>query len=243
MIIKNEFQIYNYLTKSGPNAATIKGRFSEETNVTKNLDLASLGKNDFMKLLLAELKYQDPLNPAGNTEFIGQLAQFSSLEQMTRMNLNLEKTLENNTLMAEAINNAMMINYLGKQVTASTELFNFNGSDPVQLKFDLGSELNTGQVLILDATGTTIQSIPIDELGSGVNIVEWDGIKNTGVIAPAGVYYFEVEAKDNQDNRIEVKPIFTGVIDGISYKDGFAYFKIGEVLVPFNKVHQIVTYK
>ncbi len=243
MIIKNEFQIYNYLKESSPDEATIKGRVSEETNVTKNVDLASLGKNDFLKLLLAELRHQDPLNPADNTEFIAQLAQFSSLEQMTEMNLNLEKTLENNIMIAEAINNAMMINYLGKQVTASTELFNFSGSDPVQLKFNLGSELNTGQVFINDATGTTIQTIPIDELKAGVNIVEWDGIKNSGATASAGVYYFEVEAKDNQDNRIEVKPIFTGVIDGISYKDGVAYFKIGEVLVPVSKVHQIVTDK
>jgi len=243
MITPNEFQIYNFLPASSTNEATIKGNASEETNVTKNVDLASLGKDDFLTLLLAELKHQDPLNPADNTEFIAQLAQFSSLEQMTEMNSNLEKTLENNTMMAEAINNAMMINYFGKQITTSTELFNYNGSDPVQLKFDLASELNTGEVHILDTTGTTIQTIPIDELASGSNMVEWDGIKNTGATASAGVYYFEVEAVDNDDNRIEVTPIFTGLIDGISYVDGVAYFKIGEVLVPLDKVHQIATDK
>src|SRR5262245_44358140 len=50
-----------------------------------------LGKDDFMKLMSAQLKYQDPINPVKNEQMAAQLAQFSALEQMMNMNTNIEK--------------------------------------------------------------------------------------------------------------------------------------------------------
>ena len=70
-----------------------------------------LGKDDFLKLLVTQMSNQDPLSPMENTEFIAQMAQFSSLEQMTNMSNNFERlsTLMNTTAATNTIGRAVEI--------------------------------------------------------------------------------------------------------------------------------------
>lgn len=70
--------IANYGPPQMPTADELSGN-------KKTKDPSSLGQDAFLKLLVAQLKYQDPMNPADNTEFISQTAQFSMLEQLTQM--------------------------------------------------------------------------------------------------------------------------------------------------------------
>lgn len=79
-----------------------------------------LGKDDFLKLLLTQLSNQDPTRPMENTEFIAQMAQFSSLEQMTNMSTEFAK-------LANVLNSNEAVSLLGKNVTISTGDTSVNG--------------------------------------------------------------------------------------------------------------------
>ncbi|MFC1512379.1 flagellar hook assembly protein FlgD [Candidatus Latescibacterota bacterium] len=207
---------------------------------TTNFDVSQLGKDDFLKLLIAQLKNQDPLNPADNTEFIAQLAQFSTLEQMTAMNTTLEKTLEGNTSIAEAVSNAMLISYFGKTVTAESDTFTYDGGGEATISFELAGPALNGTLQITDENGTIIDSLSLANLEGGRHVLTWDGVSANGIDATAGTYRIDIEAYDMLGQEVDSVPLSTGIVQGISYREGVTRLDIGGVLIPFDKVREIV---
>ena len=145
-------------------------------------DTSELGEDEFLTLLLAQLQNQDPLNPADNTEFIAQLAQFSSLEQMT-INTTLEESLAASQSMSQAVTNAMIISYFDKHVTVETNEFLYTGEEgeTADLIFELGDSVLSGTLKIMDSDDNIVLSVPVSGLEEGLNGFRWDGFTNLGV--------------------------------------------------------------
>ncbi|MFC1490701.1 flagellar hook assembly protein FlgD [Candidatus Latescibacterota bacterium] len=223
-------------TTAPTNTSASAGLLGSESS----MDISTLGKEDFLKLLIAQLKNQDPLNPASNTEFVAQLAQFSSLEQMTVMNSNLEASLASNTGIAESVSNAMIINYFGKSITAESEYFNYDGDGTQELQFELERPAAYGTIEITDEIGNILSSVNLDALEDGPQFIyEWDGVTSYGVEAKEGVYKYEVKAFDALENEIGVTHMSSGIVNGISYLAGETSLNMGGILVPFDKVLSI----
>lgn len=239
--LTNSAASYTNTTGDYATSGSLWGLSSEE-KTTETTDTSTgtgeLGKDDFLTLLLAELKNQDPLNPADNTEFVAQLAQFSSLEQLTSMNTNLEDNLTANTSMSEAITNAMIINYFGKEVTAETSSFVFDG-DKATLNFNLDSDALSGTIKVYDADGNVIKTATLSSMNAGDNTLQWDGITNSGTTADEGIYTYTLALTDANGDTVEYTQNYTGVVSGISYKDGKPNLNINGITVPFDKVNAI----
>lgn len=222
---------------SSVNASTLYTTYSTESATT---DLSALDKDAFLRLLIAQMQNQDPLNPADNTEFVAQLAQFSSLEQLTQMNTNLEESLATNTQVADSINKASTVSYLGKTISAETADFSFDGSSEVDLQFSLDSAVLSGSLKILDSDGKTVRTIDIGGNEAGSYTCTWDGYTNKGVYADSGLYSYEIDAKDVLGEDVTWTPVFTGEVEGVSYEDGSAYLYSGGVYVPIESVTGII---
>ena len=153
-----------------------------------------LGKDDFLRLLTVQLRYQDSLNPLGNTEFIAQMAQFSSLEQLQNMNKTLGQNLDNEDRLHTAFKNNLATSLIGKNVEIPTSLIEFTGNGEASLAYRIGLGAVESSVRILDARGQLVRQIDIDP-SSRYGGISWDGKSEAGSEVPAGAYRVVVSAE------------------------------------------------
>ncbi len=166
----------------GASASTTSNLYSSSTQ--------TLGKDDFLKLLVTQLQNQDPLNPTDSTEFVSQLAQFSSLEQLSNVNDNLKIV----QLFDQSINNAQAVNFVGKTIKASGSMFELGSGETHEIQYQLGEDAATVYVSIVNASGETVRKIEMDQMTAGDQSVVWDGKDENGNAVSAGTYSFSVQA-------------------------------------------------
>ena len=180
---------------------------------TAGLSKAALGQEQFLKLLIEQLKNQDPLNPMDSTDFTAQLAQFSSLEQLFGINKNLAAMQD----YSATTNRLSALDMIGKQVTFSgsgtVSLGEEVGSVP--LKFDLADNANQVTVTITNETGQEVARLDLGYQDAGSRQISWDGLDENGQPLPAGNYNFQVTAADEMGNSVDVTLYGSGLVQGI----------------------------
>ena len=119
-------------------------------NESPNPLTGELGKDAFLRLLVTQLNYQDPLSPMQNEAFVAQLAEFSALEQMQNINRNLEDSIQANFLLNKAMNNSLVTTLIGKDVVASTNRFTYDPEGNIELGFQLSQPGKDVKVKIYD---------------------------------------------------------------------------------------------
>jgi flagellar basal-body rod modification protein FlgD len=190
-----------------------------------NAAAKSLGKQDFLTLLVTQLRYQDPMQPEDNTQFVAQLAQFSSLEGTQNINTSIQDLstkitdlVTNQQSSATAISNASATNLVGKFARANATSVDYAAGQSSPVQVDVHTDAGTDPVLsILDKDGAIVNVLPL-QAGTETAIT-WDGTKMDGSKAPTGTYSLKVTSRDGSTQA--GYPFFESTIQGISYgKDG-----------------------
>jgi flagellar basal-body rod modification protein FlgD len=200
---------------------------------TQSRDPAQImGKNDFLNLLVTQLQHQDPLNPAESTEFTAQLAQFSSLEQLSNINDNLK----NMELFQTSVTNSQAVSYIGKEITARGNTVQLESGQPAECHFELADNAALAVISVYDANGGFVTSFETGPLNSGRQSAAWDGTNRDGNLAAPGIYHFEVQAVDTNNQDLSVTPVISAVVTGVSFKDQTASLITGLQTIAINDV-------
>lgn len=177
----------------------------------------TLGKDDFMMLLLKQLSYQDPLNPMDSTAFTTQLSQFTSLEELS----NINKTLEDVLAFQHSMQNAQVTNLIGKTVGISGNSTYLK--DTADINYSLLGDAASVSLTVIDGSGMQVWSDQAGAQTAGEHNYLWSGSDSQGTQLPEGAYTFEIEAYDDAGNPVPVMTSSSGTVTGINFDDGIAY--------------------
>lgn len=168
----------------------------------------SLGQQDFLTLLVAQLENQDPLDPQDNTEFISQMAQFSSLEQQIETNEKLDELTATNEQTAA-------YSLLGQQVIVATDSVYLQGND-IDLGFSLDQDAASASINILDGDGKSVASFTIDNPQDGYNFVNWNGTDSSGNSLETGAYSMDIEVTDSDGESVSFQSLVKVSVDEVA---------------------------
>jgi flagellar basal-body rod modification protein FlgD len=215
-------------------STTITGATATTSTYAADAMKKSIGmdKDDFLKLFMAQLQHQDPMNPQDPTEFLGQLAQLTQVEQAYNTSATLEKllTAQDNSL---AMTSVALI---GKQVTALGTQSTFDGTNPASMSYQMSSATSSTTLKITNASGQTVRQIDLGSMTAGNKTYQWDGKDGQGNLLPAGAYNFSISGVDALGNTQVATTYTTGKADGVKFENGTAYVTIGSVSIPFSDV-------
>jgi len=197
-------------------------------------------RDDFLRLLVAQMRFQDPLNPLEGSEFTAQLAQFSSLEQLQNIGSQLDQSVDADLLLARSINNTMAATLIGKSVRAADNQVAWQ-KDPVQIDFQLDSAAGGVVVEITTEQGEVVRTLTASNLQAGVNSIIWDGRDSRGNRAPEGNYRVRITATaPGSDQAVDVQPLVIGKVTGVKFIDGNPVLIVNGREIAFGSVLEIL---
>jgi flagellar basal-body rod modification protein FlgD len=205
------------------------------TTKTGDDALASLSGDytNFLTLLTAQLKNQDPLSPMDATQFTQQLVQFSAVEQQINGNKKLDELIG----LQSTANAYGAVGFVGTTIAADSADVPLQGG---KAKFDYTIEKTGSATLkILDASGNIVMLKQVDAQ-VGTHPVEWDGTDYFGNQLPDGKYTVAVSVTDpNTGKATDAEITSYGKVDQAVIADGKVFLKMGDVSVPLENVIRI----
>ena len=160
-------------------------QIKNETKANKEL-----GKNEFLNLLVAQLNNQNPLEPQGNGEFIAQLAQFSQVEGIEKLNTSMGSLLTGYQS-SQALQASSLV---GRKVIIPSDKAVVDTSESFKASLVLPSSSSNVYVNIYDKAGSAVGRVNLGEQAAGNVSFIWDGKDSSGNLLPPGTYKFEAQA-------------------------------------------------
>ncbi len=197
-------------------------------------DPTALGKQQFLTLLTTQLQYQDPTQPMDSSAFVAQLAQFSSLEQMTNVNDTLTQMLT-----AQSTSNAASLVGKTAQFSANqaTGQIAVTQGTPVTISASLTAAAANVTMVVEDSSGATVRTAALGSGLSGANSFQWDGLDDNGSPVATGTYAAQLTATNSTGQTVPF--IQSAVITGFTTNNGTPQFIAGGSTLQLSDISEV----
>lgn len=195
------------------NATDVLGKYRLDQGQTGNKN--ELGKNEFMELMIAQLKNQNPLEPQNNGEFISQLAQFSSLEEMQSLSGSVDDVVSQ-FRSTQALQASAMV---GRTVLAPSDIGVLGASGEISGNVQVPATTAGLRVSIENSAGERVRQLDLGSRQAGVAGFEWDGKDGNGNSLPPGPYRIVAEAS-YPDGQQQLGTLVSANVDSVSLGQG-----------------------
>jgi flagellar basal-body rod modification protein FlgD len=193
---------------TSPIADIINGTGASQTGGTKKKD--QLGQDEFLKLMLAQLKNQDPFKAMDPSQFLGQLAQFGTVTGIQDMK-SAFTSLSDAMRSSQVLDGASMV---GRDVLVPSDTVTLHADGGVYGSIDVPKGLTSLQVNIRDSSGVLVRRMTLPTT-SGTQQISWDGLRDDGTRAAAGDYDIEaIGSLDGQSGSLEM--LFSSRVNSVT---------------------------
>jgi len=183
----------------------------------------NLGKDDFLKLMIAQLKFQDPSKPFEMEKMGSELAQLSNMEQLQ----NLNSTLKQMVTKDAPLERLAMTNLIGKTVVVDRDRFPHTEGQSEALHFNLPQDAAQVSVQVVDGSGEVVLEKEVGAAKKGENSFSWDGKKSNSMSAKSGSYSLMIKALDSNGSQIPTPKHVNASVIGVSYEGNDPVLLVG----------------
>lgn len=194
-----------------------------------------LGQEDFLNLMITQLKNQDPFKPMESGEFLGQLAQFGTVQGLAGLQTSFN-SLAGSLVSNQALQAASLV---GRDALISTSKLSLAAGEGAAGAIELPAASSHVRVQIRDSSGQVVRELALGRQSAGLVPFQWDGLVEGGGTAPEGRYTFSAEYLDGEEN-VAADTLIAASIDSVRFgSDGFSVQVRGIGDVPFDAVREI----
>ncbi len=171
---------------------------------------SDLGQQDFLRLMITQLTNQDPFEPMENGDFLGQMAQFSTVSGIQGLQQSFDSNV-NALAGSQALQAASLVD---REVLVPAEAVQFNGDQPVRMAVDLPPGARGASISVLDESGAVVARLSSVQAGGRAEF-EWSGVDAEGTPLPAGRYRIEAEVQ-LQNQAVQAPALAWSRVESVS---------------------------
>ncbi len=207
----------------------------KDSSQPKLIEDISASKDQFLKMMLAQLENQDPFKAQDAEKFSEQMTQFGQLEQMFNMNSTLNQLLANqpNSERGDAIG------IIGKDVAYEGSTVSIQGEHKGKLGYKLDIPGGNVELKIFDKNGNEVRVIHQENVSEGLQMINFDGKDKTGADLPDGEYHFVADVISSSEDDIPLSTYVGGNAVGVQFTEIGAMVEVNGTLVPLSAIASV----